>query len=207
MALETGAIRAPERTSDARHPGSRREALRLATQDLHRALDASLASLDLRRSDHYGAFLAASAAPLVALEQMLESAGVREVMPEWDRHRRSDAITRDLSQLGRTQAPLQLRRAPPTRSEMYGILYVLEGSRLGARLLYARVQTSDDATVRKASDYLRAHDPGLWRGYLKQLEASPEVTELHDLVSGALFTFALFQRSFNRTLPSARIAG
>ena len=201
MALEPGAIRAPERTSDARHPGSRRAALRLATQDLHRTLDASLASFDLRRNDHYGAFLAASAAPLIALEQMLESAGVHEVLPEWTQRRRTEAITRDLSQLGRTQAPLQLRRAPPTRSEMYGILYVLEGSRLGARWLYARVQTSEDEQVRAASEYLRAHDPGLWRSYLKLLESSTEITELHDLVSGALFTFALFQRSFDRTMP------
>jgi heme oxygenase (biliverdin-IX-beta and delta-forming) len=202
MTLEIGSVRTPQRKTDARHAGSRSEALRLATQDLHRSLEAGIAGYDLRRADHYAAFLCASAAPLLALEQLLESAGVDEVIPDWAMHRRSDAITRDLSQLGLTAAPLQLRRALPTRSEMYGILYVLEGARMDARWLYARIQSSDDAQVRTASNYLGAHDPGLWRNFVKQLEATDDITELHDLVSGALFTFALFQRSLVRMTPA-----
>ncbi|MFL6548011.1 MAG: biliverdin-producing heme oxygenase [Povalibacter sp.] len=185
-----------------RHAGSRREALRLATQDLHRSLDAIVAGYELKRADHYAAFLRASAGPLIALEQLLESAGVQDVLPQWAARRRTEIITRDLRLLGSDATPLQLRRALPTRSEMYGILYVLEGSRLGARWLYARIQTSDDAQVRGASAYLGAHDIGMWRSYLKALEASTEVTELQDLVAGALFTFALFQRSLDRMLPA-----
>ena len=195
-------MRATRPTNETRHAGSRREALRLATLDLHRSLDASVAGYELRRIDHYAAFLSASAAPLLALEVMLENAGVQELLPEWSRRRRSEIITRDLSLLGLQVTPLQLRRAPPTRSEMYGMLYVLEGSRLGARWLYARIQTSDNEQVRGASGYLGAHDPGLWRSFLKLLEASTDVTELQDLVAGALFTFALFQRSFDRLMPA-----
>lgn len=194
-------MHAPRLAHD-RHTGSRREALRQATQHLHRSIDAIVASYELRRADHYAAFLSASAAPLIALEQILETAGVHELLPQWPERRRTEVITQDLALLGHEVTPLQLRRALPTRSEMYGILYVLEGSRLGARWLYARIQTSEDLQVRRASSYLRAHDAGLWRSYLRLLESSADVTELQDLVAGALFTFALFQRSFDRLAPA-----
>jgi heme oxygenase len=199
---ESGAMRATGPANEHRHAGSRREALRLATQDLHRALDASVAGYELRRMDHYSAFLSASAAPLIALEQMLENAGVKDLLPEWPARRRTEVITNDLMSLSIPVTVLQLRRALPTRSEIYGILYVLERSRVGARLLYARIQASDDAQVRGASAYLGAHDPALWRSFLKVLEATPEITELQDLVAGALFAFALFQRSFDRLMPA-----
>jgi heme oxygenase len=207
MAQEIGVMRVHKEhlkgdLNEGRHPGSRREALRLATDELHRSLDKIVSSYDLRRIDHYAAFLGASAAPLLALEHMLESAGVEQVVTDWAAHRRSAVIVQDLKLLGLTASPLQLRRALPTRSEMYGILYVLEGSRLGARGLHAHVQTSSDEQVRAASGYLRAHNPSLWRNYLKLLESSVDVTELHDLVSGALFAFALFQRSFDRLMPA-----
>src|SRR3954470_6783294 len=96
-AQEPGVKHATKLAKETRHEGSRREALRLATLDLHRSLDATVASYELRRIDHYSAFLAASAGPLLALEQMLETAGVQEVLPEWQERRRSEIITRDLS--------------------------------------------------------------------------------------------------------------
>lgn len=181
---------------------SRRAALRSATRELHASLDELVTAYELLRPDHYTAFLEASAAPLVAIEAMLESANFGALLSEWPARRRTDAITRDLEQLGRVPQPLQLRRAMPTASEMFGMAYVLEGSRLGARVLYERIGRDADGRVREASTYLRAHDPGMWRSFLDTLESAAVVLNTEHMIDGARYAFALFRHSFARKLPS-----
>jgi heme oxygenase len=93
--------------------------------------------------------------------------------------------------------PFELRRAAPTAAEVFGMLYVLEGSRLGSRVLRERVMASTDATVRMANAYLSANDPQLWRTFLKRLETAVEAEDSAETTAGAIYAFALFQRSFS----------
>ncbi len=184
--------------AEMNEPHSRRSILKQATDHLHRELDDAASNYELRDAAHYAAFLEASAGPLIALERMIESAGVAQLLPDWSERRRADLLLDDLNRLGRPVTPPVLRRASPSRSEMFGILYVLEGSRLGARWLYARVCSSPDAKVGEARSYLAAHNPSLWRSFLEILESSPHATDAQEMISGARYAFVLFQRSLER---------
>jgi heme oxygenase len=179
-------------------PGaSRRTSLRAATQEMHRDLDEAVADLDLTAPGDYRKFLLASAAPLLGIETFLERAGVDRLLPDWQQRARSQAILSDLRTLKLAAVPYDLRRATPTPAEMFGMLYVLEGSRLGARVLRERAMASSDATVRMANAYLSANDPQHWRSFLQKLESAAEAEDGSETTAGAVYAFALFQRSFS----------
>ena len=114
-------------------PLNRRNSLRGATDHLHRDLDRIAAAFNLGDVTHYRRFLQANAAALIAIEQLLENAGVAQLLPDWSQRSRREAILSDLHSLAADVQPLALRRTAPTPAEVFGILYVLEGSRLGAR--------------------------------------------------------------------------
>lgn len=174
---------------------SRRASLRAATQRMHHDLDEKVTDLDLTSLADYRRFLRASATALIGIEALLVRAGVEELLPDWSQRARTPALLADLRRLGSTASPFELRRAAPTAAEMFGILYVLEGSRLGSRVLLARVQQASDATVRSATAYLSANDPHLWRSFLLTLEAAVDIDGSAS-TAGAIYAFALFQRSF-----------
>jgi heme oxygenase (biliverdin-IX-beta and delta-forming) len=179
---------------------NRRERLRQATAESHQALDHRVAGLDLTRSDHYRLLLEANAAALIPAELTVEQGGVMDVLPDWPRRSRRALIRADLEQLGAALEPLSWDRPAPSIPELFGILYVLEGSRLGARMMLPRVQASRDERVRAATRFLGATEPALWREFLHRLEAADFDDNDDALVRGALGTFALFARAFERTL-------
>jgi len=194
---------------------NRRNSLRGATDHLHRDLDRIAAGFNLGDVTHYRRFLQANAATLIAIEQLLENAGVAQLLPDWPERTRRQAILADLQALQSDVQPLALRRTAPTASEVFGILYVLEGSRLGARVQLEQVLGSDDENVRNASTYLRHGQPGegsgLWRSFLEQLETHDAADDQTQTVSGAVYAFTMFIRSFSqaandlqlRTAPAA----
>jgi heme oxygenase len=195
------------------HGFSRRNSLRGATDHLHRDLDRIVASFKLTDVTHYRRFLQASAATLIAIEHLLESAGVTQLLPDWAERSRRDPILADLQSLNSQAQPLALRRTAPTPAEVFGILYVLEGSRLGARVLLDQVLASTDENVRNASAYLR-HGQGpanLWRSFLQHLETHEAADDQTQTVSGAVYAFTMFIRAFSqaaaelghRTAPAA----
>ena len=76
---------------------------------------------------------------------------------------------------------------------LHGVLYVLEGSRLGGRVLSLRV----GAGLPKA--YLRAvHGKGEWRSFLTAFDAAADIESsswLAGAVTGAKFAFDHFLRA------------
>lgn len=116
-----------------------RFALKAATDDVHRELDDRLSALDLATDDGYRRFLGFHARTVPAIEGALAAAGLAELVDGWGEGRRSEALKSDLSALGHSMpAPAP---APPitTTAEALGAAYVLEGSRLGGRVLRGRV--------------------------------------------------------------------
>ena len=179
--------------------GSRRASLQAATQHQHRDLDEHVADLDLSTLAHYRMFLRASAAALIGIEALLERAGIEQLLPDWSERTRTEAILADLRQLKVAATPFELRRAPPSAAEMFGMAYVLEGSRLGSKVLLNRVHTASDINVRTATSYLGANDAHWWRSFLQTLENAPEANDGEATTAGAIYAFALFQRAF--TMP------
>jgi heme oxygenase (biliverdin-IX-beta and delta-forming) len=187
-----------ETTPAEAHAFSRRNSLRGATDHLHRDLDRIVASFRLHDANHYRRFLQANAATLIAIEQLLESAGVTQLLPDWPERTRREAILADLHSLGAQAQPLALRRTGPTPPEVFGILYVLEGSRLGAQVLLDQVLASNDERVRNAAAFLSHGATTLWPSFLQQLEAHAAADDQTQTVSGAVYTFTMFIRAFSQ---------
>jgi heme oxygenase (biliverdin-IX-beta and delta-forming) len=173
-----------------------REKLKHATARAHRDLDARFGAYCLTGVDGYRRFLEASAAALLPLETALERSGVIDVFPDWPQRSRAAAIADDLGRIGGIARPLP-PPAPLGRNEMLGAMYVLEGSRLGARYLLRAIADCGEPTIAEATRYL-GHGSGLplWRTFLAKLESEPVTSrDEADIISGARNAFAMFARA------------
>jgi heme oxygenase len=145
----------------------------------------------------YTRFLEMTAKALLPLEQALDKANVSAVLPDWAQRSRSAALRADLAALS-VAAP-DARGAycdPLLRNEAYqfGILYVLEGSRLGALMILREIQKAPAPVHARAMRYL-THGEGqpLWQTFLKQLEASRAAERNPGIaVAGATAAFEMF---------------
>lgn len=174
------------------------ETLRTSTRALHERAEQAFARFDLTRRDGYGEFLQAQGAALIPLERALDAAGAARLLPDWPARKRSPALEADLAALALRAAAPQ----PPPRfandDEALGALYVLEGSKLGARYLLARVSANDFA--RSATAFL-AHgeapeQKGAWPAFLQTLAAIPfDPSRAAAVLTGATAAFHLFERS------------
>ena len=174
-----------------------RERLRDATSAAHRELDAQLSSFDLTTFSGYRRFLQASAGALLPLEAALVEAGVAKLFPDWPERARSAAIAADLERLGK-DAHATVSVLPLTPSGMIGTMYVLEGSRLGAKFLLKTVADAADPRVRAATAYL-GHGAGkrLWQSFLAKL-ASEQACDEDEAIEAARSAFAAFEQAADR---------
>ena len=116
-----------------------RLALQAATDDIHRELDERLSRLDQASVADYRRFLGFHAQTIPPFEEALAAAGASRLIDDWEAGRRAAAIETDLAVLGEPMpAPIAV---PPIRgaAELLGTAYVLEGSRLGGRVLKRQV--------------------------------------------------------------------
>jgi heme oxygenase len=178
-------------------PQDRRKVLKQATQALHSQVDALASALDLTRRNDYCQFLLASAGPVIGLELALERSAVDALFADWGYRRRRFALALDLHALELTADAVDARNAM-SASEMFGVLYVLEGSRLGAQLLLRRVDQSTDQSVLSARHFLRANEPAFWLSYLRTLEGTSVPLDATQMIDAARYTFDLFSAAFTR---------
>lgn len=186
-----------ETQARAERTQSRRALLRVATEELHRKLDARFTPTDFTERTAYARFLERTARALLPLERALDRSVVSKQFVDWPTRRRSDALSQDLHELGihRTDDS-GVRQVELEPAQAFGALYVLEGSRLGSKVLLGFTQSSKDQTVRSATRYLSANDAILWRTYLSTLE--DETIELRDsdLIRGARFAFECYLEAY-----------
>jgi heme oxygenase len=116
-----------------------RFALRAATDDIHRELDDRLSRLDLSEAADYRRFLRIHARAVPPVEDALARAGLDALVSGWCAGRRGPAIESDLAALGVEMPPPAMPPAIDGVGELLGTAYVLEGSRLGGRVLRRRV--------------------------------------------------------------------
>ena len=173
-----------------------RDLLRDGTRAAHDRVDAGFARFELSGVEGYRAFLQVQAAALLPLEAALDRAGAAGILPDWSERRRGSALLADLAALG---DPGPAAVSPPVLpggdSGLLGVLYTLEGSRLGAAVLARAVSGSPDPQVRGADRFLR-HGQGrrFWPIYLAVLEGSRAVRDAPDLaLAGALGAFQAFE--------------
>ncbi len=194
--MSSAAVASEAKGHESHRRAGLRERLRAATAEDHERLDRQLSTLDLQDLGGYREFLEVNAAALLPLEAALEQSAVAGSFPDWPERSRSAAILADLMAVGGFALPL-----PPLATldagGVLGTMYVLEGSRLGARYLLKTVAQSSNPIVRGATAYL-AHGAGAhpWQGFLAQLEAfdlTPQ--DEASAVDAARDAFALFARA------------
>jgi heme oxygenase len=183
---------AAERTH-AETPPTLRDKLKQATASAHRSLDELFSSFDLTAVGGYRRFLEANAAALFPLEAALDDAGVATMFPDWPARSRRAAILADLDGLDGAVLPLG-DVAPLDRNSLLGVMYVLEGSRLGAKFLLRGIADCGDTRITAATHYL-SHGAGLklWPTFLQKLEGEAIAPEDEaEIIAGAHLAFAMF---------------
>lgn len=176
------------------HAFSLRNFLKRETQALHQRVDDAFSQFRLSDDAGLARFLAAQAGALRPLESALEAGpggGVGRILPDWPDRCRAHL-------LDRLEMEVPDLRAKPFRSvaQMLGAAYVLEGSRLGARVLLRRVERRDSPIVRLATTFLSHNVEGQrWASFLAALDAFACQECSPEALSGALAAFALFERS------------
>jgi heme oxygenase len=183
---------------------SLRSLLRDSTTAAHAAVDRQFAAMLAAGLPGYVDFLRASAAAILPLEQALAAARVHDILPDWDARTRATALRDDLDALGVPAPAVRVHVAVEGEARQFGMLYVLEGSRLGAKILARQAQASADPRIRAATRYLR-HGEGqrLWPSFVARLEASAATARApHEAVAGALAAFALFGAAPARPEPT-----
>jgi heme oxygenase len=172
-----------------------RSLLRKATASAHGRVDDVFTQLNLGRRDGYRRFLAAHASVILPLEALAGQAGAGQILEDWPSRCRSGALLDDLAALGLQPPPPLPLGSNGGPAWVLGVLYVLEGSRLGAQVLRQRVLAGPDAGCRAATAYL-SHGMGLalWPSFLTQLEASPYAKgDTGPVIEGAHDAFAAFE--------------
>lgn len=167
-----------------------RARLRQATAPLHEQVDAAFSGFALERPDDYLHFLRAHSRVLSAAEIALERAGIAGLLDDWPMRVRRHALTADLAELHCPHpAALPIRPLNDIAS-CWGVAYVLEGSRLGGRVLARRIrEVNPTAPVR----YLEHGDVArLWPTFLARLEYAAPGCAWEPMLEAAEATFSLF---------------
>ncbi len=162
--------------------------LRAATRPFHDLTDTEYSSFDLSDRRDYTAFLLAHARATRAAEAVLHD---DETLPTW--RPRAPLLADDLDKLGCAMpAPLAFEDSAD-EGWRWGVLYVLEGSRLGGAVLVSRADR--DAPVAFLS---ARHAKGEWRTLLAAIDARGAVRGpawIDGAIAGASACFQLYRRA------------
>jgi heme oxygenase len=167
---------------------SARSVLRAATAAHHDRVDHLFSRLDLSDAGDYSRFLQAQASAHLPVERALTLAGADDVVSDWSERQRADALRADLIDLGLAQPYASAAIAFEGHEAVLGGIYVLEGSRLGGKLL--KRQVSPHLPTRFLSD----GDSAAWRRLLATLEERLVTDEQRaGAAAGAIAVFHLFE--------------
>jgi heme oxygenase (biliverdin-IX-beta and delta-forming) len=128
--------------------------LRAKTRTLHASLAALLMASNLGSRPAYERYLLTNS-PLAWIEPALTHAGIQQLLPDWGRRQRYSALAADLNELGICGGPSYACVIDADYGTLLGWGYVLEGSRLGARLIRPMVEATGDQELVNAIRFLR----------------------------------------------------
>lgn len=166
--------------------------LRRVSRKAHEAVDEAFSRFELADPQSYGDFLTAHARVLGAAEAYLSRHAAS--LPVW--RPRAELLKDDLRQMDLAVPAVQAECFREREGTAMGVLYVLEGSRLGGRVLSGRVGEG----LPRA--YLSAfHQKGEWPAFLERLGQyldESDAVRRQAVTEGAVATFALFRKSAER---------
>ncbi len=140
-------------------------ALREGTRAEHERLDGLFEAFDLADAGAYARFLNAHAEALLPVEAALDGVADR-VIADWAERKRSAEVLADLAALGAPTPAAPAAATIETIPAIAGALYVIEGSRLGGRMLVKQVGAG------LPTAYLGGEQPrGRWPALLDAIDA------------------------------------
>ena len=178
------------------HDNSRRWALRQRTAAAHTAVDEAIGGFGTIES--YKAYLRSIAAFRRPLEAALERANWPDALGDWRPRRVGAAIAADLDDLGVRAGERESDglAAPVSGDRLFGTAYVLEGSALGARLLFERAQALGlSATFGARHLALQSGSIDSWRTFLARLEDA-DPFDFDGALEGSLWAFDHARQAF-----------
>ena len=137
-------------------------------------------------------------------EATLAASDAQSLMPDWPDRVRTPALAEDLAAVGGRGLVTPSTAKPIAPAAAFGMMYVLEGSRLGGAVLARRVQRNSDPRCRDATRYLR-HGAGLslWPSFIATLENADCVRDdIGGAIASALHTFELFAKAARSADPA-----
>lgn len=181
-------------------PAPRRLRLRAATDDLHQMLDARVSNASfLATREGYCDYLLRTYLARSAVEAALDRSGAQNVYAAWPDRRIGAAMALDLDDMG-IELPVEPPALEMTLGEggIWGALYVLEGSTIGARLIAREVEKigmTDGHGARHLS--VQAANSRAFRQFIDVLEAATlDADGEAECTSAAIETFSCFQRAY-----------
>jgi len=166
---------------------SARFALRERTHNQHVATEGAFSDYDLTRVDHYRAFLTAQAMVFLGFELAVTGHGWNEFEP------RLPQLADDLAALG-TWLPAPMIAPYATGPAAWGVQYVLEGSRLGGRMLCKSLPAGVPARFLTPPADLSAR----WRRFGEALDAAASTGGagfVNEASEAAIDAFQQFRRA------------
>lgn len=177
---------------------TRRFRLRELTAEAHASLDAMIGDFDSVES--YNRYLIGMHGFRSIVESALARAEWPAIFGDWRPDFIAPYATDDLKDMGLKPEPVQHGfEIEPDASSLFGIAYVLEGSSLGARVLYKRALAlgmSPDHGARHLA--LQAGTIDNWRALLEILEAA-EPFDMAAAARASNETFRVAERAFTST--------
>ena len=169
---------------------SLRNQLRAATAPQHERVDTAFSAYRLDQPEGYRAFLQAHAQVLIPLEIELERAGIESMLDDWPLRSRRQVLLADLQALGCAEPPLTPPGMAPSFGWSWGAAYVIEGSRLGGRVLARRVADANPSAPLRYLNHGSATP--LWPSFLQKLEQQGSACDWSEVLTGANDTFERF---------------
>jgi heme oxygenase len=175
--------------------------LRSETRVWHDRVDTAFEQFDLAIEPGYRSFLEAHALVVPGCEQHLVKSECSRRFPGWTGAWRAPALWSDLRAMGVVEhvAPVVAQNRVPlsaTDPGLVGMMYVLEGSRLGGRVLARRVETGSTPRARSATRYLSEDGGVSWRAFLDRLEALEfSDCETEAALAAAIQVFCAFEQA------------
>lgn len=173
----------------------RRWVLRERTAQAHAAVDAAIGSFSDRTS--YERYLTQIYRFRVPIEAALGRVAWPAAIGSWRPRAIGHLIAADLSDLGLPLPPVDAPALHLDGDGLMGVLYVLEGSSLGSKLLLRRAEALGFSASFGARHLAEASDAGSWRDFLGLLEGQHDV-DLEAATAASLATFQAAAAAFRQ---------
>lgn len=145
--------------------------------------------------DGYRRYLDATFAMRARYERLLDDSGAAMLWPDWPSRKIADLVELDIVDLGGAAPPAEISHTRLSTAELLGVLYVLEGSSLGARVLVRSV-AEIGLTASSGARHLfhQAGDRDAWRSFVAMMMAATE----NPSHAAANATFEAFAEAYGR---------